>query len=103
MAHLFTRTAAAVPALSYGAKAETESVLQRLQEGGDVNRDLRVIFLKCPSDLATKLKDAIVADIATDCENRPDGMKGWEFWKRATPGGGVERMPHRLQILSTTG
>lgn len=100
VAHLFTRTAAAVPALSYGAKAEAESVLQRLQEGGDVDRDLRVIFWKSPSDLATKLKYAIVTDIATDCGIRPDGMKSWEYWKKAFTGGGVERMPHRLQILS---
>lgn len=44
-------------------KARAEEVLRRVQEGGDVDKDLRVLYWNDPEDLAEKLKATIVSDM----------------------------------------
>jgi hypothetical protein len=74
-----------------------EEILDRVQQGGDIDQDLRVLFWNGQEDLTRKLVDQIVADAETDLGERLEGMKNWEFWKQVFD---QYRNPERFQVLS---
>lgn len=74
-----------------------EEILARVQEGGDVDQDLRVLFWNGQEDLTEQLVENIVADIETDTGAARDGTANWKFWKTAF--GAYER-PELSQVLS---
>jgi hypothetical protein len=49
-----------------------EVMLKRIQEGGEVDRDLRVLYWKDPDELAQLLTSTIVGDMETDAGTKID-------------------------------
>lgn len=74
-----------------------EDILARIQEGGDVDKDLRVLFWNGHEDLTAQLVEHIVADIEADTGASRDGNANSQFWKTAF---GSYEKPELSQILS---
>jgi ATP-dependent exoDNAse (exonuclease V) alpha subunit len=72
-----------------------EQVLRRVQEGGDVYADLRVIYWEGPDDLAEKLRQTIVSDLEQDTGKSLDPSRPFELWANAFDG-----QPERFQVIS---
>ncbi|HEX8081577.1 MAG TPA: AAA family ATPase [Jatrophihabitans sp.] len=87
------------PAMSVEAAdtAPAEDILARVQEGGEVDKDLRVLYWSGQEDLTGKLVNQVVSDIETDTGVVKDGMAEWRFWKTAF---GDYLRPERMQVLS---
>lgn len=84
-----------------GTKARAEDMLRRVQEGGDVDKDLRVIYWNTPDDLAAKLVSIVVADMEADTGQRLDKARPFELWRLAArEEGGQRQRPEYLQIMS---
>lgn len=74
---------------------ETEELLKKVQAGGDIDEDLRVVFWNEPEDLADILIDRLTKDMATDASVDASSMKFHELWNKA-----VNWRPEYSQILS---
>jgi len=74
-----------------------EEMLARVQEGDDVDKDLRVRFWHGQEDLMAQLVSLIVADIEADTGLTREDNVGWKFWKTAF---GDYEEPERRQVLS---
>jgi exodeoxyribonuclease V alpha subunit len=74
-----------------------EDILARVQDGGDVDKDLRVVFWNGHGDLTVKLVEQLVADVKTDKGPAQDGTPAWQFWKTAFDD---NKNPERMQVLS---
>lgn len=72
-----------------------EQVLAKVQEGGDIDKDLRVVYWTDGNDLSEKLLQTMVADIECDTGKSFDPKRPFDLWRAAFQG-----QPHRLQILS---
>ncbi len=82
LASLYTRTKQTTEK-DDAEKARVEEVLQRVQEGGDVDRDLRIIYWKTPMELAQKLTETIVADMEKDTGKTFDPSRPFDLWNAA--------------------
>ncbi len=80
---------------SKGATPPAEVILRKVQEGGDVYPDLRVIYWKGPEDLASKLRTTLVADLEVDTGRTLDPSKPFELWRHAFNG-----QPEKYQVVS---
>jgi exodeoxyribonuclease V alpha subunit len=56
-----------------------EDILARIQEGGDVDKDRRVLFWNGHEDLIAQLVEHIIADIEIDTGASKDGNATWQF------------------------
>jgi hypothetical protein len=75
--------------------ADAEKILKRVQEGGDVDKDLRVTYWRGGDDLHRQLTDLFVGDVAADTGNA--ATHDWRFWRVAFD----ENMrPERYQVLT---
>ena len=74
-----------------------EEILARVQEGGDVDQDLRVLFWNGHDDLTRQLVDGVVADAEQDIAVSRGQVPDWEFWSKAF---GDNLEPERSQVLS---
>lgn len=83
-----------------GQKAEAEQLLQKVQEGGDVDKDLRVIFWRDPDHLAKELVAQIVADIEQDGKCKFDHDKPYKAWGKACSDADGWQRPEYLQTIS---
>lgn len=82
-------------------EALREQVLARVQEGGDVDQDLRVIYWNSPEELAHRLVGTIIADMEQDSGKRLDPERPFELWAKAcTDEETGERRPDYHQVLS---
>jgi hypothetical protein len=72
-----------------------EAVLKRVQEGGDVDRDLRVIYWTDPETLPAELIGHITRDLEDLTGKKSDPQKPYELWRE-----GFKNRPEALQILS---
>ena len=72
-----------------------EEILGRVQGGGEVSPDLRVVYWTGPDDLASKLRDAIVADMERDTGQTLDPEHPYKLWRAAFDG-----QPEKYQVLS---
>lgn len=97
LANAYVRTSAAADTDVSGETAAVESVLRRVQEGGDVDQDLRVKFWRGGEDLQQQLIDQLVSDIADDTGTAINEAKPWEFWRAAFAG---NTEPERYQVLT---
>jgi hypothetical protein len=64
-------------------KFKEEEILQKIQHGGDIDKDLRVIFWKGPEDLYDKLLTVIVEDFESYTGLEYDPEKPFELWGSA--------------------
>ena len=80
--------------------ARAEEVLKRVQEGGDVDLDLRVLYWNGQEDLAKKLVDTIVADMGHDTQTKLDPERAHELWNAAFQRDGSAKRPEYQQVIS---
>ena len=83
------------PGRTNEAHFRAEEILGRVQEGGEVAPDLRVVYWRGPDDLASKLLDTIVADMERDTGQTLDPEHPYKLWRAAFDG-----HPEEYQILS---
>ncbi|OPY56983.1 MAG: ATP-dependent RecD-like DNA helicase [Pelotomaculum sp. PtaU1.Bin035] len=82
------------------AGTKAEQILRRVQEGGDIDRDLRVIYWNDYNDLDQKLTAVIISDMEEDTGSTFDEERPYELWGTAFQKGGRERRPEYQQIIS---
>lgn len=85
-----------------GASVQAEEMLGRVQEGGDVDKDLRVIYWNDPDDLTQKLIDTIVADMESDTGETLNESRPFELWRAAfkDKNNPQRQRPENLQVIS---
>jgi len=64
-------------------KFKEEKILKKVQEGDDIDKDLRVIYWRDLDDLKEKLIDTIVKDLETDTGSKFNSDKPFEIWAQA--------------------
>lgn len=72
-----------------------EEVLRKVQEGGDVDKDLRVIYWNKPDELAGLLIDQITRDMEEDTGKKNNPQRPYEIWRA-----GYSGQPEKSQILT---
>lgn len=83
------------------AKTHAETMLKRVQEGGDIDRDLRVLFWQDPENLAQQLTQTIVADMESDTGTTLDPDAPWKLWRAAFAGDQpYQQRPEYQQVIS---
>jgi len=82
-----------------------EEILQKLLPGGEIDKDLRVVYWKDGDDLKTKLYRTMVEDIRRVKEEEPDLMRLWKEMKYLFPNGDPEGFqvitPYRGEVFGT--
>lgn len=96
LADAYRRRSPSLPAEEADAEP-AEEILARVQEGGDVDKDLRVLFWHGQEDLMEQLVNHVVADIEADTGTTRLGTAAWQFWRNAF---GDHKQPERIQVLS---
>jgi len=76
-------------------KIDAEDMLRRVQEGGKVDKDLRVLYWSSPDDLAKQLTNAIVEDMESDTGEKLDPKQPHKLWNKAFDG-----QPEYQQVIS---
>ena len=82
------------------SKVHAEQLVAKVQEGGDVDRDLRVIYWKDPEHLANELEARFIADVERDSKRKFDRDKPYDAWGKACDDGNGRQRPEYLQIIS---
>jgi len=78
-------------------EAREDQILGRVQEGGDVSGDLRVLYWQTPDDLERILLETIVADMEKETGQKLDPEKPYLLWKAALGG---DKSPEASQVIS---
>lgn len=81
-------------------KAYSEKMLKRVQEGGEVDEDLCVLYWKNPAELEKLLKDTIISDLQKDTGEGFDEDKPYELWNKAFKGEDGSQKAEYLQVIS---
>lgn len=81
------------------ARDHAEDILRRVQEGGDVDKDLRVVYWKDPEELAQRLTDTLVADMEKDTGKTFEASRPFDLWAAAFKQNGQMR-PEYQQVIS---
>jgi len=66
-----------------GQKFKEEEILKKVQEGGDTDKDLRIIYWKDLDDLRENLIETIVKDLEADTGLKFDPNESFEIWAQA--------------------
>ncbi len=67
------------------AQAKNEAFLKGVQEGGDVDQDLRVLYWRDQDELEAMLKQTIIADMEKDSGGKYNEKKPFELWRQRIP------------------
>jgi exodeoxyribonuclease V alpha subunit len=84
-------------------RAEAEQILRRVQKGGDVDEDLRVLYWHDTDELERLLLETASADAEADTGEQLDPEAPWRLWSGVW---GIdatekyERLPENMQVLS---
>lgn len=81
-------------------KATAEELLRRVQEGGDVDKDLRVLYWHTPEELHATLTETIVKDMQEDSGVALDQEKPYFLWNAAFKDEYGGERPEYQQIIS---
>ena len=81
-------------------KTKQETVLRRVQEGGEVDKDLRVIYWKNVDDLELILKFTIIKDLESDTKQKSESDKAYLLWQACCKREDGVFDPTYLQVLS---
>ena len=76
-----------------------EAMFDRLLDGGDVDRDLRVVYWNHAEELDELLLSLVVKDMEADTETAFDPDQPWELWRHYLTPEGTPR-PERSQVLT---
>lgn len=79
--------------------AQEDEILQQVQEGGDVDGDLRVLYWQTTDDLERILIETIVADMEQVTGLSFDPERPYELWK-AVMEDGEKQCPEATQVIS---
>lgn len=79
---------------------EAEEMLRRAQEGGEVDKDLRVLYWQNTDELADLLTRTIIADMEADTGQTLDPDKPWGLWNAAFSGKEKYKQPEYQQVIS---
>ena len=99
VAKLYVRTAQ-TKEKDQASAVRAEQMLRRLQEGGDISDDLRVLYWKDAKDLEEKLLTTLVADMEEDTGLKLKPGRPYELWEAAFKAGGPEQRPEYQQVMS---
>ncbi len=75
--------------------AALEELLRKVQEGGDVDNDLRVIYWNKAEELSPMLIEQITADMEQDTGKKANRERPYEIWRA-----GFDNQPERIQVLT---
>lgn len=78
---------------------DTELILKRVQEGGEIDKDLHIYFWNNPEDLHEKLITAMIHDMEKDTGKVYNPKRPYELWGEAFTKG-ERRQPEYSQVLS---
>jgi len=81
-------------------KAEAEKMLKRVQEAGDITKDLRVLYWKNESDLENLLINTIINDMKIDTGYEYNEAKPYELWRQAFKDNDNNQNAEYQQIIS---
>ena len=79
--------------------AQEDQILARVQEGGDVSGDLRVLYWQTPEELEQSLLETVVADMEQDTGLSFDAERPYELWA-AVMEDGEKQDPEAIQVIS---
>lgn len=82
------------------SKFKAEALLQKIQEGGDIDKDLRVVYWNDLEDLNGKLVGTIIKDLEKDTGLKFDKDMPGRLWGKAFSGKNNHKNPEYLQIIS---
>lgn len=86
-----------------GLKSKSEEILKQVQEGGEVDQDLRVVYWNGADDLERTLIDTIVSDMERDTGTKLNPERPYELWRAAEAefaDGNRRQRSDYLQVLS---
>ncbi len=81
-------------------KAHQETILKKVQQGGEIDRDLTVQYWKEMVDLELMLKSVIINDLEIETGKRAEEGKTYELWGNAIRKESKYPNPSYLQILT---
>jgi exodeoxyribonuclease V alpha subunit len=77
------------------SQSDAEEVLRKVQEGGDVDKDLRVIYWNKAEELPGLLIGQITRDMEQDTGKKNNSERPYELWRAAYDG-----QPEKSQVLT---
>lgn len=98
LANLFTRRQLA-DIKSENEHLTEEDILAKAQEGGDVDRDLRILYWNTSDELEDVLLQTIVSDMEADTGTTLNAQKPYLLWNEALADNGVPS-PEASQVIS---
>lgn len=81
-------------------KSYAEELLKRVQEGGEVDTDLRVLYWKNTDELESVLRNIIISDMEKDTGDQFDENKPYELWRNALKGDTESARADYQQIIT---
>ena len=81
-------------------KTRDEQMLGRVQEGGDVDKDLRVLYWQEAEDLESQLLQELVSDMETMTGKKLNPDRKFELWAAARKDSAGKDDPTLTQVLS---
>lgn len=81
-------------------KFYAEELLKRVQEGGEVDKDLRVLYWKTTSELESILLKTIISDLKNDAGIEIDVENPFELWSKAFEGEDGSPRADYQQVIS---
>jgi exodeoxyribonuclease V alpha subunit len=99
LAKLYVRTVQTIKK-DQASSIQAEEMLRRLQEGGDISDDLRVVYWNDGKDLATKLVNTVVSDMEKDADQKLDPGRPYNLWSAAFKGVKENERPEYQQVIS---
>ena len=81
-------------------KAKQEQILKKIQQGGEIDKDLSVHYWKDMDDLELMLKSIIIKDLEAETGEEAEVGKVYNLWSSAVTNEDKSKNPNFLQILS---
>lgn len=81
-------------------KTIAENMLAKLQEEGDIDKDLRVLYWKNQAELKQKLIQAVITDIEADTDSKFNPERPYELLSKAAKGNNSNPRPSYFQVMS---
>lgn len=81
-------------------KFKVEEFLKCVQEGGDIDKDLCILYWKNTGELEKLLMKTVISDMEKDTGGKYDEKRPFDLWNSAYRGKNDTRMPEYQQIIS---
>ncbi|MGB4057257.1 MAG: AAA family ATPase [Alphaproteobacteria bacterium] len=99
LASLFRRTPVAETKYYGEQEKQEDELFERLQEGGEIDGDLRVLYWPNPAELEKILLSTLVGDMEEAVGIKINPERPWEIWEKYFSREGIA-YPERSQILT---